>query len=163
MVDRTQGQLGCSLFIDYGPLFERKRGNHRGYGRENLSWISRSAIAESMSGSRRAHCRGIHISSSPPWHRKPTNCPPSAPRDPMLKPRPVHPNTVLKSPLHTRSLRRELPILNLTHQLLKLLSILNLYPRNPALALRSFIDSARLLLQDVIRFYDLPRHGRHDV
>lgn len=81
----------------------------------------------------------------------------------MLKPRPVHLNTVLKSPLHTPSLRRELPILNITHQLPKLLSILNLYPRNPSLALRSFIDSARLLLQDFIRFYDLPRHGRHDV
>lgn len=65
--------------------------------------------------------------------------------------------------LYTISLRRKLSIRNIIHQLPQLRPILNLDPRNPPLTLRPVVNSARLLLQKLIRPYDLPRHGCHDI
>lgn len=49
------------------------------------------------------------------------------------------------------------------HQRIQLLNILQLDLSQPALALRSFVDQTRLLLQHAVRLGDYAADGRHDV
>lgn len=55
------------------------------------------------------------------------------------------------------------PIILQPHQLLHLVRIPNLYPRNPPLVLRPLVDRPRLIFQLLVRCNDLPGNGRHDI